>query len=281
MMCSFIPTMNCNVLCAYCSMGCNKLRPNYNYSTTDDFQKLLNFLKVQGDERYEFEFFGGEPTMHPKFKEFNHMVDDFFGDQLDNIFTISNFAKPISYWKYDWPDKVKFIASYHHWYLKDKQDEWFKKIYSLAKLGKMFCVRFVVTEENEYEVLEAFNTYKRDDLGIDIWEIVLDEWSTNEEWLSKFDDRDDVDSGINIDRKNFYKMMCNCRFRVLENGDVYHCWNKANDPSCKPILNVFKDEPFKVPEWHLCTTKYDCICKADKIHPKISIKEYARIQNEI
>lgn len=306
-LCVYIPTMNCNLFCPYCSMRCDKDRKDYYYSSEEDFEKLLNFLMTQGFKNYEFEFFGGEPTVHPLFKKFNRRVSEFFEDKIKTITTVTNLAKPLSYWKDEWPKESVFLCSYHHWIMKDRQDEWFEKLYYLADLGKVFCARFVVTEENEEEIVKVFEKYKKEDLGIEIWELVVDERRWGSEWASNFSKRENVDYGpkvkyhLNLQEKseivfkdgrepkmedffyqrNFYKMMCNCRFRVQENGDVYHCWNKADDPDTKPILNVFSDKPFKVPEWHLCTIKKDCFCQSDCSHPKYSLQYFARNKDEI
>jgi len=306
-LCVFTPTMNCNLFCSYCSMKCNIKRDNYYYATEADFQNLLNFLLFQDYKNYEFEFFGGEPTVHPLFKKFNAMVKDFFQDKIKTITTITNLAKPLSYWKHEWPKETVFLCSYHHWAMKNKQNEWFEKLRYLAGEKKVFCVRFVVTEENENEIVKVFEKYKREDLGIEIWELVVDERKWGSEWAKNFSKRENVDYGpkvkyhLNLQttseiifkdgraskiedffyKRKFYKMMCNCRFRVQENGDVYYCWNKADEPECLPILNAFKDKPFKVPEWHLCTIKKDCFCQSDCAHPKYSINYFMRHRDEI
>jgi organic radical activating enzyme len=283
--CIYIPTMDCNLKCPYCSMGCNNTQKDYYYATENDFQRLLDFLLLQKYEWYGIGFFGGEPTIHPKFREFNSMVEDSFGDNLTTVHTVSNFSKPLSYWKYNWPKKASFIASYHHWAIKNKQDEWFEKVYYMAQRGLVQCVRFVVTEGNEEEIIKTFQKYKREDL-VKLWTLNPDEFNRDPEWRSQFesgDNNDKIDLGTRADRgpKSFYKMMCSAQYRIMENGDLYRCFAKLLDPQCKPTINVFKDRLVKLNKWHLCDTTRHCLNPTDRSYKKYSLQYFARNKDEI
>jgi radical SAM protein with 4Fe4S-binding SPASM domain len=63
-------TYNCNKNCSYCFA--KSLRGSYDDMTLDDFKQLLDWMEKNGIKR--FNFTGGEPTIHPKIKEFIEMA---------------------------------------------------------------------------------------------------------------------------------------------------------------------------------------------------------------
>jgi len=299
----YIPTENCNIRCSYCSRNCNLIKDYYYYASDNDFRNLLKFLELQKYKFYTFEFFGGEPTVHPHFREFHNILIEYFtkGVYLLEIHTLTNLAKPFKYWTYDWPGQTKFSCSYHFDYIKDS-DEWFAKVYYLQNKGMLEDVKFILTPENEKEIVKIYEKYKSDKFKT--YELVVQEQLVGTEWAKKVAKKYDADYLGNykyeeIKSKNceiifedkskgnlndfqfqdFYKMMCNCKFRVAENGDVYYCWRRFDDKQARPILNVFKDPLREVPDWHLCLY-HDCdIC--DIHYPKYSIDYFRRNKNEI
>ena len=301
---TFIPTENCNIKCDYCSRGCNEIKDKYYYATDDDFRKLLKFLELQNYNHYILEFFGGEPTVHPRFREFHKILNtEYFneGNDLIEIHTLTNLAKPFDYWTYDWPKQTKFSCSYHFGYIKDTE-EWFSKINYLEEKGMLEDIKFILTPDNEKEIVKIYEKYKTD--RSTIYELVVQEQLVGTEWAKNVAKKYDADylghykyeehktmnceilfddgSKGDLQEFQFYDfnmMLCNCRFRISETGDVYYCWRKFDDPKAKPILNVFKDPLKKVIEWHFCQY-HDCdIC--DIHYMKYSLAYFARHKNEI
>ena len=269
----FIPTENCNIRCEYCSRGCNKFKNSYYYASGNDFRNLLKFLKLQNYEQYTFEFFGGEPTVHPQFRAFNKMLE-YFNKPLLEIHTLTNLIRPFEYWTYDWPEQTKFSCSYHSHAIKDS-DEWFAKVYYLKKRGMIRDIKFIITPENEKEIIKIYEKYKSDEY--EVYELVVQEQLAGTEWAEGIFKKYDADYLEDYrPKEDFYKMVCSCKFRVAENGDVYYCWRKFDDEIARPILNVFEDTLKKVPEWHLCLYHNCDICDVD--NPKYSIKDWYEIQ---
>jgi len=275
----YIPTENCNIRCEYCSRGCNKRKDSYYYASGTDFRNILKFLELQNYEYYTFEFFGGEPTVHPHFRAFHTILDtEYFnkGKQLLEIHALTNLIKPFKYWTYNWPKQTKFSCSYHSHAIKDS-DEWFSKVYYLNQKGMIRDIKFIITPENEKEIIKIYEKYKSD--KYEIYELVIQEQLVGTKWAREIHKKYGADYLEDYKPKgDFYKMMCNCKFRIAENGDVYYCWRKFDDKQAKPILNVFKDPLKKVFEWHLCLY-HDCdIC--DVHHTKHTIKYFMEHRNE-
>jgi len=300
----YIPTENCNVRCNYCSRGCNKRKDSYYYASGSNFRRLLKFLELQDYKHYTFEFFGGEPTAHHLFREFHTILDtEYFdeGKKLLKIHTLTNLMKPFEYWRYNWPKQTKFSCSYHYHAIKDPA-QWFSKVYYLNKKGMIRDIKFILTPENEKEIVKIYDKYKSDEFSV--YELVVQEQLVGTDWAKhvakkynadylgqyKYEQEDTTNCEIlfkdgskgsldGFQFHNFKLMMCNCKFRVAENGDVYYCWRKFDDPEASPILNIFKDALKKIPDWHICL--YDNCDICDIHHPKYSIDYFKRNKNEI
>lgn len=300
---TYIPTENCNMRCDYCSRSCNIIKDKYYYASVSDFKRLLEFLELQGYENYTFEFFGGEPSVHSHFKEFHKILIEYFnkGKNLLRIHTLTNLFKPLEYWTCDWPKQTRFSCSCHFDRIKDL-DEWFDKVYYLLEKDMLRDIKFIMTPENEKEIVKVYEKYKSDKFHT--YEFVVQEQLVGTDWAEKVAKKYDADYLGNykyedIGSKNceivfedgskgklrdfqfqkFYAAMCNCKFRIAENGDLYYCWRKFNDEKSKPLLNVFKDPLKKVSEWHVCSYSTCDICDIE--YPKYSVDYFIRNKNEI
>jgi hypothetical protein len=263
-----------------------------------DFENLTSFISMQGYKRHIFEFFGGEPTLHPLLNDFCYIVNENL-NKLEYIHLMTNLKKPLTYYSMPWPKKLKVSCSYHsHWITDD--EKWFEKVFSLHERGMIYNVKFLMTSGNEKEVLRIYKKYR--DNTFPIYEIGLDLMLKGSKWEKDWKNKipnplyygvednnpNDVynngeilyDDETTDDLKNykkyecFYKMVCNCRFRVANNGDVYYCWMGCWDKDTKPILNAFKDTHKKIPEWHICPFK-GC-WGIDIPYPKYSIKYFSK-----
>ena len=189
----YIPTENCNIRCEYCSRNCNEIKDSYYYASLDDFRNLLKFLELQNYEYHTFEFFGGEPTIHPHFQAFHTILDtEYFnkGKQLLEIHTLTNLIRPFYFWTYNWPKQTKFSCSYHHHAIKDS-GEWFAKVYYLNQKGMIRDIKFIVTPENEKEVVKIYEKYKSDEYKI--YELVVQEQLAGTDWAEGIFKKYDAD----------------------------------------------------------------------------------------
>lgn len=297
---SFIPTLQCNVNCNYCSMECYNYNPLTDYRcNTFEFQKMINFLNMQDYKKHMFEFFGGEPTLHPQLKEFTWMLDKQLKG-LDYIHILTNLKLPSIYYFDNWPQSVKFSCSYHsHWMDEFDKKSWFKKVKELNTLGMIRDVKLIMIPGNEEDILDKHEQYKH--INFPIFEIVLDIRNLDNEWGKKWKEKlencdyhgaydSSFDGEIlykdgtkgtleNYYKLNFFGMLCNAKFRIASNGNVYYCWARCWDKDEKQTINVFKDKLKKVATWHMCNYKQCWGC--DMPYPKYSAKYFVEHRNEI
>lgn len=108
-------TENCNLDCPYCFAPTGQdLDPGLRM-TEEDFQFTINFLKRSNRKLYKM--LGGEPTIHPKFKEWiSQIVFDPFFESLV-IFTNATFDQETKDFLLGLPDwckkKLRFTINYN------------------------------------------------------------------------------------------------------------------------------------------------------------------------
>lgn len=78
-------TKKCNLKCPYCFAD-EFVNKDNEEITTENFLKALEFIKTDKDERVGF--IGGEPTLHPEFKNFLQIVID--DKDIQNIILYTN-----------------------------------------------------------------------------------------------------------------------------------------------------------------------------------------------
>ncbi len=267
----FIPTEDCDLKCYYCSRGCHTNTDVYKCSLSE-FEKLLDFVELQGKKYVDFQFFGGEPTQHPNLNEMAWMVNDRFGDKLIRLEISTNMIKPLDYFTgILWPDLTKFSCSYHS--DSGDGDLWMNKVNILNEYDFIGDVKMVITPENEDYIIDLFG--RHDNNNFRIYEMLPQEQMEGTEWA---DSLNDLYTEFDFDyigeyriRDSYKGMMCSTGFRVDQRGNVYYCWRKFNDRNSRPILNTFKEEPRQVSEWHLCS--YDDCDINDVDFPKKTLKE--------
>jgi len=271
----FIPTEECNLKCWYCSRGCNV---NQNVFECDplQFRRLLNWISIQEPDELDFEFFGGEPTVHKDLLMMAWMLEERFGNKLVRLEILTNLIKPIGYYEMGFPDKTKFSCSYHS--DSGDGDEWMQKVLRLHQKDLLGDVKMVMTPDNEKYISDLFHRYKDNDFRI--YEILPQEQLEGTEWAENLNEKygefifDYI--GDYRPRTNYKGMVCTAGYKISQEGDLYHCWRKFNDPECKPIANVFKDTPTNLSRFHICS--YDDCDINDVEFDKYSLEDF---KNEV
>ena len=292
-----ILTNTCNQNCSYCL--CKTHPDNINVNTEfsiESFNRVVDFVKKQERNSFEFYFFGGEPTTHSKIKYFSTLLEEKFKEKLKRIVILTNLKKELEFYK-EFGEKTYFVASIHTDQVKD-WDSWFIKAIKLK--DNISLLKLVLTENNLDDVIYLTNKYRKyfSKKQFQIQAI----YQLDDKYLSRVESKlhedllvigsdtenlFDKNTYISInDEKvgpcdykkyerynNFMGMMCAAGFWIMENGDVVKCSSDITKNK-KPLLNIFKDDIRKLDKWGLCTNRQ---CNCEEGIPKVSIKKYLKL----
>ena len=144
----------CNLHCPYCfASNVIDRYAAHNCMTIDNFEKALSFLKYNGMD--EVRLIGGEPTLHPKLKEFIEKTVDFgFTDIM--IFTNGLFNKDLAnYFK-----QVSKRINLHFLFnvneprlLKEKYQTIINNLYDLSGYAQVTVGINFYSPDQEYEYI--------------------------------------------------------------------------------------------------------------------------------
>lgn len=253
---TFVLTQKCNADCWYCYWHTERDVRN---TVKHDFDKVIEFIKLHMRDELYFQFYGGEPTIHPKLIEYTERLHDEF--VYPKIFMHTNLMHSKAYFKQfnKYPD-FNVHCSFHSDIVKDI-DKWFEKVYAI-KNSKIY---FMVQENNWDLIYDLYLKHKdkkkcficpiKQILNTDLHDHIRDVIVQNDVYEHKF--------------QGFRHMMCMPGFIIRENGDVMRCW--AQMQSFYKIFNIYEDEMRRVPDWLLCGY-HTCFC--DQPYLRKTVKEY-------
>lgn len=290
-------TVKCNFGCWYCINQTVSGRKDHlsevvvDFVSDEVFQRVIDFIDLQGRQRLQFNFFGGEPTLHPKLKDMVRTIRERYDGRVE-ILTTSNLSRPIEYW-HDWQG-AKVVASFHSEWVDDI-DEWFEKAIYLSEKG---CLEHVIVmiQKNNFELVKEINRKYRDKVFLrfgDIYQIrdsfefrefekenpeIIERLNGVRGLLAESTDVPDVDIQVLLkdgtdDSENymhydsFAGMVCCSGYIIYPDGGVIYCWNHP-----KPFMNVL-DRCEKLNNWHLCMSKS---CGCGLIFMKCSMSYYLK-----
>ena len=286
---NLLPTHQCQNRCWYCYAKDHFNDPTM--FTDEHFNKLLNFIDIQNKKLVDFHFIGGEPTLHPRLKNWIRILLDKYGDNID-IHMTTNMMLPMSYWKnFLLYRPYGTITSSFHSDWADP-DEWFKKALYLEKQNTLETVMLLTQLDNFDLIKRVYEKYQPHlhDLRIlpinqiedteeykrFIEETGFYEHSEHEDALMDVKTREDIQvllkDGTRDDENysnynNFSGMLCNSGFTVFANGDLYYCFRDR-----QPIQNL-SDELKPINKWHICNSNY-CNCEFE--FQKCSISHFVK-----
>ena len=178
-------TYHCNANCEYCySKGLKKDMPNH--ITFENFKRIVQWLKKQG--RNKIIVFGGEPTIHPEFKNILQYCED--EDMEIGVLTNGLFKKDISDMLAK--DFVKIISFNYNPPFLYKKNDWEllnKNINILAKKGAKVELRGNLQDyyrNYDYIIKKAKNYGLKIRFGITLKGVDNKYWS--------FEDRENIKS---------------------------------------------------------------------------------------
>lgn len=268
---SYVITRECNAGCWYCHWTDVPIPSE----TSNDFNRILEFIDVQGLTNVHFTFYGGEPTNDPNLLSYMEQLNERY-DRLQ-VVLITNMMKPKEYYvNMSNISNVRVIASYHS-DLVDDIDGWLDKVDTLYDVH----IRLMMTDNNRDHIYSLWDKLKQKYnvhiKPIEQMGIVCDVDSDPETPITDIHIVDVVGKNhtdFYLTHTNFKHMMCSSGFVIRENGDVLKCWEDMDDTI---LMNIFTEKPKKIGKWHLCTHNR---CTCGHRFPKMSLRYYGKLHKK-
>lgn len=153
----------CNFRCPYCFANEFTLDNNKNSITIENFKKALDFALSSGRRRIGI--IGGEPTLHPKFKEIMEiLIND---NRVDNVVVFTNGSTLDKCWEVFIPNKVSALVNFNC--AEDIGEKNFNKVVkNLDLMNSKYLMDKVTLGINMYKpnfkydyMIEALKKYKK------------------------------------------------------------------------------------------------------------------------
>lgn len=256
---TFVLTQKCNIDCWYCYWH---YEPDVRDTVEHDFNKVIEFLKLHKREGLYFQFYGGEPTIHPKLIDYTDQLHEEFDSP--KVFMHTNLLRSKKYFEQfnKYPD-FNVHCSFHSDWVKDI-DGWFSKVHAI-KNSKIY---FMVQEGNFELVYDLYLKHKdtKKCFVCPIKQIL----NTNLHYNIR-----DVVSQKDIYEHHYLSYrhkMCMPGYIIRENGDVMRCW--AQMQQRYKIFNIYEDKMKKVDPWMFCGFE-TCFC--DQPYKRLKPNEYIKV----
>jgi sulfatase maturation enzyme AslB (radical SAM superfamily) len=259
---TFVLTQKCNIKCWYCYWNKEK---DIRETVEHDFDKVIEFIKLHEKKNLLFQFYGGEPTIHPKLIEYTNILNKTFNNV--SLLMHTNLLKPRKYFEqFNKYDNFKINCSFHTDWIPDVE-EWFKKVYMLNN-----SVIYFILQENNFDQIEKlyFENVSKKTVIISPIEQIL---GTETYYRMK-----EIFPKEHIHEhsfKNYKNLMCKPGFIIRENGDIMRCW--AQMVHKYKIFNLYTDPIRHIPDWILCGFP---VCFCEQAYSRIKPTEYYRKNHE-
>lgn len=149
----------CNYSCSYCTHRDNSEK----YKTFEEYINLMDKIydSVSQCDSIDFSFFGGEPTIVPRF---NEIVDHILTKYDKAYVTItSNASQPLSWWKTleKWKGRIHCFISYQH-NSTVNLDKFVEKMHWLYDNDFLYYLAVMLENEREEEIKQVINKFIND-----------------------------------------------------------------------------------------------------------------------
>lgn len=258
----------CNYKCSYCTHRDN----SETYKTFEEYIDLMDMLyeSVKTKDVIDFSFFGGEPTIIPRF---NEILDHILNKYPNTYVTItSNGSQPLKWWKQleKWTGRIHCFMSYQYAFTKSL-DEYMEKMIWLYDHNFLYYLAVMLENENEYDVIKSIKTLLGNDkLATKLTYASID-FNFNEKYNSikdlfgrmDYNVLQEQDYALKITLLNgddiyyndhmlfkthglhhfkYFRCLVGKEHILLDsNGDIYMCLSHILS-DVKPLGNVYKDK---------------------------------------
>jgi len=278
----------CSMECWYCPF--HSKAKGQTPTSVDDilWKRILEFIKVQDKEYVDVIFTGGEPTAHPKLKDYIYQLMDLYKDKI-NIQVNTNITFDIDYYDKNFPKKtIDMLVSYHPEYVGDTAG-FFEKIKFLEQWHNI-RVHMMLEKNNQENLKQTYFKYKKEKFKnsythldvVPIHEFQYDPEFEKVDWYDKderhFGHLPDIQTEAEVIPKkgnwlyhrDFKGMMCSGENIIMGNGNVYHCYQDIFK-GARQKINLYTDKIVKLNRFKICeNTK----CDDGFFFPKYSVKYF-------
>lgn len=258
---TFVLTQKCNIECWYCYW--NEER-DIRETVDHDFDKVIEFIKLHERKHLLFQFYGGEPTIHPKLIEYADILNKEF-NSID-MWMHTNLLKSKRYFEqFNKYDNFRVNCSFHTDWIPDV-DKWFEKVYELNN-----SVIYLMLQANNFDQIEKLyfeNVNKKFVWICPVHQIL--ETETYDKMKDTFDKDHIYEHGFG----SYKNLMCKPGFVIRENGDIMRCW--AQMAHRYKIFNLYTNPMKHIHDWTICGFK---VCYCDQPYPRMKPTEYYRMNN--
>ena len=151
-------TRRCNHTCPYCTHMDNTEK----FKTFEEYIELMDLIydAVGEKDLIDFSFFGGEPTIVPRFNE----IIDYILSKWDNTYVTltTNASMSIEWWKTleKWKGRIHCFISYQHNSNKQRPLEvYIEKMKYLDSIGFTYYISVMLENECEDEIKEVIKRF--------------------------------------------------------------------------------------------------------------------------
>lgn len=247
----------CQYRCSYCFVD---LVRKDGSDTNGAFKSVLKRLKLKSTPEFNITILGGEPTLHPEFK--NIVKDLVNNTKCLRLGIVTNLAQSVDYYKEILTtNKVYMLASYHPEYVK--LDVYMNKCISLAKICKNFkcsvnlhhnkkywsktieLINFLITNEIDFTLNILYDTRTGDNVLYDYTNEFYETFSEYQCYFSG-DEHFLIMGGASVDIKIPYNTSTatlkidikDIREKELHKFNNYHCIPRMIDID---YLGIFRN----------------------------------------
>ena len=246
-------TEDCNFRCEYCDVV--DFEKKHRFIEMSELRKVLDFIDFQNPRpNLVFRFFGGEPTIHPQFKEMVEEVYNHFNGRRNlDILLTTNLSRDYIYYE-TMPRHVMTVPSLHTDWVSN-YDNWFSKVIRLNDKGMLYHVILMLKDDNHDIIKDLYTRYSP---ILPIIIVPIDEYLVTPEY-QKFKEEfpcevDDSEYEALLGKEHMVgkTLMCSSGLFIDEDGWLFNCWVKQQKK-----FNVFKKPLIKVPQWNVCNDYCD------------------------
>lgn len=255
---TFVLTQKCNIKCWYCYWNEEK---DIRETVDHDFDKVIEFIKIHEREKLLFQFYGGEPTIHPKLIEYTDILNKEFNNV--DLWMHTNLLQSKKYFEqFNKYNNYRINCSFHSDWVPNI-DKWIEKVYSLNN-----STIYLMLQDNNFDLIKEL--YDKNVNKKTVWICAIHQILETEIYykMKKTFPKEHI---YEHEFGSYKNLMCKPGFVIRENGDIMRCW--AQMAHRYKIFNLYTNPMKHIPDWTICGFK---VCYCNQPYPRMKPTEYYR-----